>query len=101
MNRKILHRAKYRFNYTLNYIKYYYFGKYLPKSIYFYTLHKCASTLFSDFVLKNVNKLIHVDYASQIFTGKIQIGKQLSFKEKGFIYGPLRIQPARSQCLQC
>jgi hypothetical protein len=33
------------------------------ESIYFLTLHKCASTLFSDFILKNIIGLRHIDYA--------------------------------------
>jgi hypothetical protein len=71
--------------------------KYLHESIYFYTFHKCASTLFSGYVLKNVEGLRHVDYASKIYTGKM--ANNAVFNNKGFIYGPLRLslQPSSKE----
>nr|VFJ62240.1 MAG: hypothetical protein BECKDK2373C_GA0170839_10958 [Candidatus Kentron sp. DK] len=63
----------------------------LPESVYFYTFHKCASTLFSRYVLKNVDGLYNMDYASQISSGNRVWQKKLTFEERGFIYGPIRI----------
>jgi hypothetical protein len=73
------------------YIRHTYFGKDLPKSVYFFTLHKCASTLFSRHVLDNANDLFKVDYAHQIYRGETKPGKKLRFRDRGFIYGPIRI----------
>src|SRR3989442_568962 len=42
-----------------------------PESVYFYTLHKCASSLFSDYVLKNVRHLRLVDYADRICNRRV------------------------------
>jgi len=60
-----------------------------PESVYFYTLHKCASSLFGDYVLKNVRHLRLVDYANRIYKGDPV--ECVTFKEKGFIYGPIRL----------
>jgi hypothetical protein len=73
------------------YIKHYLFNRDMSESVYFYTFHKCASTLFSEYILKNIEDLKHVDYASQIYSGSMAIDKQLVFKEKGCIYGPIRL----------
>ncbi|MEM0980133.1 MAG: hypothetical protein AAGH78_07645 [Cyanobacteria bacterium P01_H01_bin.58] len=61
----------------------------LPESVYFYTLHKCASTLFSSYVLKKAQKLEHVDYAQEIYNGKLP--KEFVFHQQGYIYGPIRV----------
>jgi hypothetical protein len=63
--------------------------KYFHESVYFYTFHKCASSMFSDYVLKNIKYLRHVDYASILFNGG-HVDK-IEFKKHGYIYGPLRI----------
>jgi len=60
-----------------------------PESVYFYTFHKCASSLSSRYVLKNVEGLRHVDYASQIYCGKRV--KKVVFHKKGYVYGPIRL----------
>src|ERR1700730_15019273 len=60
-----------------------------PDSVYFYTLHKCASGLFSDYVLKNVRGLRLMDYADRFYKGDPV--ECVTFKEKGFIYGPIRL----------
>ena len=62
----------------------------IPESVYFYTFHKCASSLFSGYVLKNVKNLTHVDYAMQIYSGKMNADEKLIFEE-GCLYGPIRI----------
>lgn len=61
----------------------------LPESIYFYTLHKCASTLFSNYVLKKSHNLQHIDYVRQIYNG--QIPEDFIFHQQGFVYGPIRV----------
>lgn len=73
------------------YLQHCYFNKGLPESIYFYTFHKCASTLFSSYVLKNINGLYNVNYASQIYSGSWSPDKKPIFRKRGFIYGPIRI----------
>jgi hypothetical protein len=59
------------------------------ESVYFYTFHKCASTLFGNYVLKNIHGLKNVDYASLLYNGK-QTGDVI-FKKNGYIYGPIRL----------
>lgn len=63
------------------------------ESVYFYTFHKCASSLFSGYVLKNIEGLRHVDYAGQIYHGKRV--EKLAFEETGYIYGPIRLSVDR------
>ena len=72
----------------LAYLKWRY-GKSSHESVCFYTFHKCASSLFSGYVLKNIEGLRHVDYAKQIYRGG-KIGN-LTFDKSGFVYGPLRL----------
>jgi hypothetical protein len=61
----------------------------LSESVYFYTFHRCASSLFSSYILKHIDGLQHVDYARQIYAGKRV--EQPVFKEKGYVYGPIRL----------
>lgn len=62
-----------------------------PKpSVYFYTFHKCASSLFANFILKNCEGLKHVDYAKEIYLGS-RTDMTLKYKSHGEIYGPIRI----------
>lgn len=61
------------------------------ESVFFYTFHKCASTLFAGFILPNTIGLNHVDYAKQFFTGSIGNDAQVIFEKSGHIYGPIRI----------
>lgn len=60
-----------------------------PKSVYFFTLHKSASTLFGNLVLNNTGALTHVDYAAKIYQG--ELSEPLVFERSGSIYGPIRI----------
>lgn len=60
-----------------------------PESIYFFTFHKCASTLFSSYVLKNIQGLEHVDYAQQDFEG--QAAENSHYEPRGHAYGPIRL----------
>lgn len=59
------------------------------ESVFFYTLHKCASTLFSDYVLKNLGGLRYVDYASKLYNGEIV--EKVTFERRGHVYGPIRV----------
>ncbi len=59
------------------------------ESVFFYTFHKCASTLFSTYVLKNFRGLTHIDYASLIYSGEAL--EEVIFQETGYIYGPIRL----------
>lgn len=61
------------------------------ESIYFYTFHKCASTLFNEYILHNVKGLRNVDYASLIY---LDHSPNISFQKFGYVYGPLRISEA-------
>lgn len=65
-----------------------------PESVYFFTLHKCASSLFGDLVLKSFRGLDHVDYAGRIYSGE-EIG-DLVFEHRGKVYGPIRLSTARN-----
>lgn len=61
------------------------------RSVYFFTLHKCASSLFSSFVLRNLDGLTHVDRAKGLASGKLPLDTSLSFHRKGIVYGPIRL----------
>ena len=58
-------------------------------SVFFFTLHKSASTLFGNVVLPNISNLKHVDFASQIYSGELK--SKPVFEKQGFIYGPIRV----------
>ena len=64
-----------------------------PKSVYFFTFHKCASTLFSSIVLKRAVGLKNINYAQQLYRGVALGNKPFTFQEYGFIYGPIRVTP--------
>ncbi len=59
------------------------------QSVYFYTFHRCSSTLFSKYVLKNIIGLYHIDYAGKLYKGK-EIS-DITFESKGVVYGPIRL----------
>ena len=61
------------------------------KSILFFTFHKCASTLFSDYVIPNIKGYIHKNPDSDIYNGKVNEDCTFTFKKNGYIYGPMRI----------
>jgi hypothetical protein len=60
-----------------------------PESVYFLTFHKCASSLFSGYVLKQVEGLRNLDYSAKIYRN--QEVKNVVFRKKGYIYGPIRL----------
>jgi len=60
-----------------------------PESTYFFTFHKCASTLFSGYVLKKIIGLRHADFDLWITHGKQS--RPVMFKKKGYMYGPIRL----------
>ncbi|MCC5906181.1 MAG: sulfotransferase domain-containing protein [Balneolaceae bacterium] len=80
-----------RIQHLYSYIQHRFLIRDSPESVYFYTFHKCASSFFSQYVLKNVNGLYHINYASQLYSGNRSHKKELEFRKKGFIYGPIRI----------
>ncbi len=91
MNKKrILNKIK-NIQRSYTYIQHCVFNRAFPESVYFYTFHKCASSLFSKYVLENAHGLHHIDYASQISSGGRNVQKKLTFKNRGFVYGPIRI----------
>ena len=61
----------------------------LPESTYFFTFHKCASTLFGGYALKKIKGLRHVDYELR-FTLGMQ-NHPVTFEKKGYMYGPIRL----------
>jgi uncharacterized protein YueI len=61
----------------------------LHPSVLFYTFHKCASSLFSSFILKNAGGLKHVDYAAKIWNGDQFVN--CKYDKYGKIYGPIRL----------
>lgn len=61
------------------------------ESIYFFTFHKCASTLFSSYGLKNFSGLRHIDYSHYLWVKPKSYNKKLIFKRNGFVYGPIRL----------
>lgn len=61
------------------------------ESVYFYTFHKCASSLFARFVLPNALGLRHVNHAARIFGGEIKDADSIRFEPDGALYGPLRL----------
>lgn len=79
----------------LEILKRYYFTIFPPKSVYFYTLHKCASTLFGGYFLEHINGLKKVDYAAKLYHGDISSDKEIEFKRKGYLYGPIRVSAGR------
>ena len=87
---KIKSRVKNAYAY-IKYINHCYSNKDLPESVYFYTFHKCASTLFTSYILKNINGLYNVDYSFEIYSGRRRPDKKLMFRKKGIIYGPIRL----------
>lgn len=59
--------------------------------VYFFTFHKCASSLFSNYILKNINGLHNYDIASDIYNGRISDSESIDLSLKGTIYGPIRL----------
>lgn len=63
------------------------------KSIFFFTLHKSASTLFGNVVLPHISNLRHIDFAAKIYSGELK--KTPVFESYGYIYGPIRVWQER------
>ncbi|NNC84517.1 MAG: hypothetical protein HKN75_00445 [Bacteroidia bacterium] len=76
---------------AIRFLAWKYFSTSQTESIYFYTFHKCASTLFSSYVLQNIKGLYHIDYANIMWTKPIEYNTPLTFKKKKYIYGPIRL----------
>jgi len=58
-------------------------------SVYLYTFHKCASSLFSSYILNKAKGLKHVDYERMLFRA-IDF-EQPDYQEYGCTYGPIRL----------
>lgn len=58
-------------------------------SVYLYTFHKCASSLFSSYILNKAEGLKHIDYERMLFRA-IDFEKP-DYQEYGCIYGPIRL----------
>lgn len=60
-----------------------------PRSVLLISFHKCATTLFNDYVLKHLNGLQQVDYAVDIYEN--QPPAALTFEPYGYAYGVIRV----------
>lgn len=67
------------------------------ESIYFFTFHKCASSLFSSYILKNIRGMKHVDYATYLWDKSYDHQPQFNYKPYGHIYGPIRLSADEGQ----
>ena len=67
------------------------------QSVYFYTLHKCASSLFAGYILPNALGLRHVHLARQIHRHLKNV--KLDFEQNGHIYGPIRVSANRQSAV--
>lgn len=65
--------------------------RYRPKkkTVVFISFHKCATSFFSSYILKQVNGLEHINYAGQLYTNQTNIDSTVEIKGK--IYGVIRI----------
>lgn len=81
-------RSSEKFRGLLNYSKWL-LNKDKYESVFFYTFHKCASSLFSGYVLRNTEGLRNIDYASRLYQGREP--KSIKFEKYGYIYGPIRL----------
>ena len=59
------------------------------KSVVFISLHKCASSLFSNYVLRNTKNLIQIDYQKLFYQNK-KINRIL-YEPTGYVYGVIRV----------
>lgn len=64
------------------------------ESVYFYTFHKCASSLFSTYLLKRVSGLRHCDHAAEMFR-RGGLKRPVTFAGQGYVYGPLRLSSSK------
>lgn len=65
----------------------------LKESVFFISLHKCATSFFSRDVLNKVVGLEHIDYEGMIFRNE-PIDK-IEFVEFGYVYGVIRVNFAK------
>lgn len=67
---------------------------YEPESVYFYSLHKAGTALFTH-VLRQANELKHVDYETMLFDN--ELSTELTFEKYGHLYGVFRIVDKSSE----
>lgn len=60
------------------------------ESVFFITLHKCASSLFESEVLPFANYHRMVDYNQKLYQGRAP--KEFRFPKNGVVFGPIRVQ---------
>lgn len=60
-----------------------------PESVFFYTFHKCASSLFSGYILPRARGLEHRDINALAVMGKLAADPVI--EDRGCIYGPIRL----------
>ena len=75
-----------------DFVRWHLFGS-RAESVYFYTLHKCASSLFAGLVLPNALGLRHIHYARRIHRSSREF--PLRFESRGHVYGPIRVSADR------
>lgn len=63
------------------------------ESVFFFTFHKCASSLFSSYVLRQAQGLEHVDLAFDHFNSGL--AGPIKYRKRGAVYGPLRLSAPR------
>lgn len=59
------------------------------ESVFFFTYHKCASSLFSSYVLRQARGLEQVDLAFEHFNSGLT--GPIKYRRRGAVYGPLRL----------
>jgi hypothetical protein len=59
------------------------------ESVFFFSLHKCATTLFADYVLPNVEGFKQIDYQKLLYLDQLK-GK-IQFEKYGHLYGVIRL----------
>ena len=67
------------------------------KSVFFFTFHKCASSLFGGQILPKAEGFLHKNYTGAIYNKKNTALEIPEFKENLHIYGPLRLSGTKKQ----
>ncbi len=58
------------------------------ESVFFISLHKCATTCFNHYVLDHCRNLTHIDYAKALLENPVQ---KIDFWPTGYVYGVIRL----------
>jgi hypothetical protein len=76
---------------TLARAVYWHLTQHRHESLYFISLHKCATSLFTQHVLNQHPSLRLVNYQGRAYQGELD--RPPTFHETGHVYGALRIIP--------